>query len=512
MASPKLPPHVSRVDFDTAITQYRALLGDENVLVDPKVLVGYAKIMEPDDDARHAPLGALTPRSVEDIQGILKICNQFKLPVWPISTGKNLGYGSAAPATPGQLVLDLKKMNRIIEFDPVMGTALVEPGVTYPQLIDYMTEHGYEFWTSFPSSGIMAGPVGNTLDRGIGYNRYGENFSHFCGLEVVMADGDVVRTATGGVKDSKTWQNYRWGFGPWVDGLFSQSNFGIVTKMGLWLMPKPKIAKSFMVSWNDDEGLARGIEVTRELRLQGVLETGLVGHAFYGVASAVRRDTLYTGKGAIPAEQIKKICNDAGYDIWMFLATLYGDEARIAADWQAVQQAYAPTGGKLVSQDEGLKPGTPLEHWHAHMTGAPDAAEFGLYNYRGGGGSAWFAPVAQARGSDAVNQLNLIRPILDHYGFEYVGGFLIAERHMEHVMDVLFDRSNPEEAARAHACFEELIAVMGKNGYGVYRTNTGFMLQAAEVYGDAQKKLNHTLKKALDPNNIIAPGKSGISL
>jgi len=57
-----------------------------------------------------------------------------------------------------------------------------------------------------------------------------------------------------------------------------------------------------------------------------------------------------------------------------------------------------------------------------------------------------------------------------------------------------------------------LIKVMGDNGYGLYRTNTGFMDQAADVYGDAQKKLNYTLKMALDPNNIIAPRKSRISL
>lgn len=510
MTAIRLPAHVSSRSYNAAIKAYVKLLGADNVITHADQLVGYGKIMEPDADRNHRPIGALVVSSVEDIQGVLAICNQYKLPVWPISTGKNLGYGTAAPATPGQFILDMRKMNKIIDFDREMGTALIEPGVTYPQLIEYMEANKLPFWTSFPSSGLMAGPVGNTLDRGIGYNRYGENFSHFCGLEVVLANGEVVRTATGGVENSKTWQNYRWGFGPWVDGLFSQSNFGIVTKMGIWLQPVPPKVKTFMVSWNDDEGLARGIDVTRQLRLQGVIETGLVGHAFYGMAAAVRRDTIYAGKGAIPRDQIKKICNDAGMDIWLFMATLYGDDDRIAADWKAVQAAYAPTGGKITSQDQGLKKGTALEHWHAHMTGRPDASEFGLYNYRGGGGSAWFAPVVQARGSDAIHQLSLIRPILDEYGFEYVGGFLIAERHMEHVMDVLFNRDDPAEARRAHECFSKLIAVMGENGYGVYRTNTGFMAQAAKVYGKEQHALNLTLKHALDPNNVIAPGKSGI--
>lgn len=63
---------------------------------------------------------------------------------------------------------------------------------------------------------------------------------------------------------------------------------------------------------------------------------------------------------------------------------------------------------------------------------------------------------------------------------------------------------------RAHDCFKEALSANAAAGYGVYRTNTGFMDQAAESYGPAQKAFNKKLKRALDPNGIIAPGKSGI--
>jgi 4-cresol dehydrogenase (hydroxylating) len=140
---------------------------------------------------------------------------------------------------------------------------LVEPGVTYHQLIDYIKEHDLDMWVSFPASVKIGGPVGNTLDRGVGFNRNGEHVANFCGLEVVLASGEVLRTGLGDVGDGSAWQAFRWGFGPWVDGLFSQSNFGIVTKMGLWLMKKPPKNQVLLVAWNDDD--RRGRQRWRQL-------------------------------------------------------------------------------------------------------------------------------------------------------------------------------------------------------------------------------------------------------
>src|SRR4029453_12959486 len=60
-----------------------------------------------------------------------------------------------------------------------------------------------------------------------------------CGMEVVLANGELLRTGMGALPNAQTWQEYKTGFGAWIDGIFSQSNFGVVTKMGFWLMPEP---------------------------------------------------------------------------------------------------------------------------------------------------------------------------------------------------------------------------------------------------------------------------------
>src|SRR5690606_23657004 len=122
-----LPRGVTREEFDRAIEKFRALLGDENVLVEPERLLPYNKIMLSVENAAHAPSAALTATTVEEVQGIVRICNEHRIPIYPISTGRNFGYGSAAPVQRGQVILDLKKMNRIIKVDPEMCYALVEP-------------------------------------------------------------------------------------------------------------------------------------------------------------------------------------------------------------------------------------------------------------------------------------------------------------------------------------------------------------------------------------------------
>ncbi|BBI64844.1 hypothetical protein HSBAA_61500 [Vreelandella sulfidaeris] len=197
------------------------------------------------EDADYIPSAALLPNDAEQVQELVRICNEYKVPIWTISTGKNLGYGSAAPGETGQVILDLHRMNRIINVDPEVCTALIEPGVTYQQLYDYIQEKGYKLWLDPPAPSAIAGPVGNTLDRGVGYTPYGEHFMFQCGMEVVLANGEMIRTGMGGIENSSSWQVFKWGYGPYIDGLFTQSNYGVVTKMGLWLMPEPPAYRPF---------------------------------------------------------------------------------------------------------------------------------------------------------------------------------------------------------------------------------------------------------------------------
>lgn len=509
-----LPQGVEQAEFDKAVAEFTKLLGTENVIIEKEKIQPYVKIMMSVPDAEHTPSVALTATSVEEIQGILKICNKYKIPVWTISTGRNFGYGSAAPVARGQVILDLKKMNKIIHVDPDLATALVEPGVTYQQLYDYLEENNIPLMLSFSAPSAIAGPLGNTMDRGVGYTPYGEHFMMQCGMEIVLANGEVLRTGMGSVEGDNAWQVFKWGYGPTLDGMFTQSNYGICTKLGFWLMPKPPVYKPFEIQFENESDISDIVEMIRPLRISQVIPNSVViANILWEAATAnAERHQYIDTPGATPDAVLKVIQKDKSLGAWNVYAALYGTQEQVDVNWKIVQDAVKKLGkGKLITEEEAGNT-QPFKYRAELMSGVPNLQEFGLYNWRGGGGSMWFAPVSQARGSECDKQRSLAKKILNKHGLDYVGEFIVGWRDMHHVIDVLYDRSNPEETERANVCFTELLDEFAKEGYAVYRVNTAFQEKVAEIYGPVKRQVEHAIKQALDPNNILAPGKSGISL
>lgn len=508
-----LPPGVSEADFRKALARFRDIVGTEYVVTAAEMIASYTKIMIPESEDKHMPPGALMPRTVEEVQQILAVCNEYRITVWPISTGRNFGYGSAAPARTGSMVLDLRRMNRILEVDAELGYALVEAGVTYQQLADYIAEHDLPLWLDTPMPGPVASPTGNTLDRGVGYTPYGEHFLFQCGMEVVLANGDVLRTGMGALENSNTWQVFKWGYGPYLDGIFTQSNYGVVTKMGFWLMPRPPVYKPFLVKYPDEKDIVTAIDTIRPLRLNQVLvNAGTVSNALWEMAVTTRREALWEGAGQIPDEVVRAEARRRGLGAWNVYAALYGTEEQVEVNWRIVKGAFEASGGQVLTEAD-MDPHDPLWQYRKDMmSGTLSMQEFGLYNYRGGGGSTWFAPVSQARGSETLNQMRMAKTITGEYGIDYVALFIIGWRDMHHIVDLLYDRTDPQEMQGAYACYDKLLHEFAARGYGVYRANTAFMEHTEALYGRVKHDVNVAIKRALDPNGIIAPGKSGIDI
>ena len=512
---PVVPQGVSKDDFLAAITKFEQIVGQDNVLTEEDRLTPYYKTMMPVDDAEYAASAGLQPTPTELVQAIVKVCDEHGIPVWPTSTGRNFGYGTYgtgnAKGHRHQVVIDFRHMNKILEVDAELGTALLEPGVTYQQLVDYLEEKNIPLWVSCPAPSAIASPVGNTLERGVGYTPYGEHFMMQCGMEVVLANGEVLRTAMGGVEGTHAWQVFKWGFGPYLDGIFTQSNFGIVTKLGLWLMPKPPVYKPFCIQFPDDDDIATIVDMMRPLRISGTIPNAVVfAYVLYEASAVFPRSKYYDGTGAMPKDAIEKMKKEEGFGAWNIYAALYGTKEQVDVNWQIVLDAVSAHGkGKIITEAEAA--GTePFDYRAALMRGGMNLQEFGLYRWRGGGGSMWFAPVTVAKGSETLAQTKLATEILNKWGFDYCGEYIVGMRDMHHIIDLLFDKTDEEDTKNAHACMAELIEEFRKRGYAVYRTNNEFMDQVADCYGPVQRQVNQTLKRALDPKGIIAPGKSGI--
>ncbi len=499
--TPTTPDQVTLSDFRAALQEFIQVVGKDWVYTSPEHLRPYQKIMLANDATRFSPSAVISPASVTEVQGILAICNRYSIPVWPTSTGRNFGYGSSLPATRGQLILDLKRMNRIIEVDAELGTALVEPGVTYQQLQDYLKKHKLPLWLDFPGPGPIVGPLGNTLERGGGNTPYGDHFAHACGMEVVLANGKILKTGMGSIPNTTSWQVFKYGYGPYLDGIFTQSNFGVVTKMGLWLMPEPAGYQTIMVQF-DEAHLSEAVNIMRNLQLQRVVtNVGVMVSDVMAISTFMKRQDIYTGTGAVPRALIQEKASAFGIADWNMTFTLYGTDAQIKPNLDIVNAAFKPIEARI---NPDFHDGSQVNELSLNS--------FGILNWIGGGGLAWFAPVAPAKGQDAVKQAAMARRILGQYGFDYLAAPTLNGRDLHHLIAIVHNHNDAQQKARAAACFEQLVTEFSAEGYGLYRVGIDFMDKLADIYGETNREVNRAIKQALDPNGILAPGKSGIRL
>jgi len=202
----RIPTGVSAANFSAALAAFKRVVGDEWVFTSDADVDLYRDAYSPlagQPDERRAS-AAVAPATSEQVQGVVRIANQYGIPLYAISTGKNLGYGGSAPAYTGSVVVDLKRMNRIIEVDEANASVLVEPGVSYFDLYNHLRAIGSKLWIDCPDPG-WGSVVGNAIDRGGGYTmaNYRNHFESHCGMEVVLPDGELLPPAWARSRDPR---------------------------------------------------------------------------------------------------------------------------------------------------------------------------------------------------------------------------------------------------------------------------------------------------------------------
>lgn len=504
------PKGHSPEDFNRAFADFAGVVGKEWVFATDLDRDTYRDVYQPSNEERHAPAGAVAPASVEEVQALLRLANERKVPLWPVSRGKNLGYGGAAPAMSGTIVLDLTRMNRILDIDERRGHCLLEPGVGFFQLYNHLRDSKIPLWLSIPAN-AWGSVIGNALDRGIGYTPYGENTAQLCGLEVALPSGDLVRTGMGAMAGSRAWQISKYGFGPAWDQMFAQSNFGVVTKAGMWLMPEPEATLSLSFQLPEREDIVWALELLADLRLRRVIDTSVtIGNYIRLVTMTTQRDEWYRGEGALPESVGAEIRRKLGIGWWNFTVSLFGYESVIEANARIVKDAFA---GRRIPEiaEKRWRRGEPIENSAANI---PTVYFLQVVNWWGGrGGHMGFSPTLPIDGEEAFRQFESTRRRYDEFGLDHYGGFTLAERSMTNVNMILYDRDDEDLTRRAHGLFQTLIDDAAKAGYGEYRTHLSYMDAVADTFDfndHALWRLNETLKDAIDPNGILAPGKSGI--
>jgi 4-cresol dehydrogenase (hydroxylating) len=543
------------------LARLRVIVGDRHALADKEVLERYSRDLSPWERTCAV---VVYPGCTEEVRAVVKVAAEHGIPVWPFSKGKNWGYGATVAWEHGAIVVLLERMNRIIEVNEELAYAVIEPGVTQKQLNDHLKQNNIKLWADCTDSTPHGSVLGNALERGVGYTRYGDHFGHLCGLEVVLPTGEVIRTG-GGPANAQTWHTYKYGTGPYIEGLFSQSNLGIVTQAGVWLMPEPETFTCFFCEVRRAEDLPDVVDALRRLALTGAVQSNVHLVNDYASLFVLRRYPYELLQGRTHLSPEVRAALRRQYHIAPFTLTggLYGSAAQVRASRARIRQELWPLGKLTFLDDRRVALLRRLAAWVSKTRGVPvlsalarlakrlllspaplevlEVVQHVYPIYKGIPGDTivtraeyfkcrrpipagepdpirdrcgllWFAPAVPMTGTHLKQILGICEPLFDRHGFDFSLAFILLNpRTFVALMEICYDRDNPAESARAVALHDDLTEQTMRVGYQQYRIGVAY---SDRVLGGAPeyRQVMDAIKSALDPVGILAPGRYGVGL
>ncbi len=539
-----MPPGVSEQTFAQAIAEFRDAVGAEWVFTSDEDIGLYRDAYSPlwNEPEERMASAAVAPETVEQVQAVVRIANRHGIPLYPISTGRNLGYGGAAPAMTGSVVVDLKRMNRVLEISEDQASILVEPGVSYFEAYEYIQERGLKLWLDVPDPG-WGSLVGNALDRGLGntMTQYRNHFDAHCGMEIVLPDGEVLRTGMGAMPSAETWQQYKAGYGPWIDGIFSQSSYGIVTKMGFWLMPQPEAYATLSINayrYGDLDAVIKLMTKAESLRMfhgnpdlhSPLLGTPGVNNVMKFVLEGpppvpkelldLRRETKLGYSADIEAYALRE---EMPY--WQLDLVFYGAPELIEGSRAALRRMFsAIPDAAFVDSDILSVPFTDEQRdaIHPSSIGQPSLKIFSVgtrSNWNDAPpthGHLWFSPIIP-RTAEAVIEANRVFGELSReLNVPAFGLFSLPYCFFERAFTFIQNfpvTEDPDQNRQMRANFERFVDVAAEQGWAEYRTPVAFqdkILSTFSFNDHILRRFHEQLKDAVDPKGIISPGRYGI--
>lgn len=526
-------------DHATAMREWAQVVGADQVVTNAAQL-GAAETST--FATSHRIPAIVRPANRAEVQECLRIAILRRVPVYPIGSGKNWGYGSRVPASDGCVLLDLSRMNRIVDFSEELAYVTVEPGVTQAQLFAFLKEKGSRLWMDATGASPDCSLIGNTMERGFGHTPYGDHFAHSCGLEVVLPQGDVIETGFARFPAAKTAALHRWGVGPTLDGLFSQSNLGIVTRMTIWLMPAPEYFQAYYFRCETNEGLTAIVDALRPLRLDGTIRSASHIANDYKVLAALQQYPWEAANGKTPLDSglMAKFRDELKIGAWNGSGALYGTRAQVREARRLLRRALAGKATRLQFLDDRLlrlaarfaRPYQFFSGWNLErmlavlkpvyglMQGVPtDHPLFSTYwrkrtlppasmdPDRDGCGLLWCSPVAPNDGRCAQELTGIATELLLRHGFEpAISITVLNDRTISCIISLGYDREVAGEDERATNCYHELLAGLALRGYHSYRLGIGSMSSMGNA-DSTYSELLQALKGMLDPTGILAPGR-----
>jgi len=450
------------------LAQLRKIVGAENVLTAQEDLVAYS--FDGTAALQQLPGGVVFATTTKQVANILQLANETQTPIVTRGSGTGLSGGSLPSAN--CVVLCLAKMNRILELDRSNLTMLAEPGVTTLAIFEAATEAGL-FYPPDPGSMKISTIGGNVAENSGGLRglKYGITRNYVMGLEVVLPNGEVLWTGNKCVKDVAGYS---------LRDLFigSEGTLGVITKVLLRLIPKPAAKKTMVATFAQMEAAAQCVsdiiaaqiipctlEFLDRTTIRCVEDFAKVGLPLDCEALLLMETDGHSAAVAEEAAKMEELARKSG-----------ALEVRVAKD-EAEATKLATARRSAFSALARLSPTTILED-------------------------------ATVPRSELAKMIRFVAETAKKYQLS-VGTFgHMGDGNLHPTF--LTDERNREEMQRVEAAFEEIFdeairlggTITGEHGVGVAKKS--FLPKFA---GDAQMRVMRELRRALDPNGILNPGK-----
>lgn len=439
----------------------------EAVLTDPDVTSSYANDMASFCEAG-TPAVVVLPRTVEQVQHVMRVATELRIPVVP--QGARTGLSGAANASEGCIVLSLVKMDRILEISPVDRIAVVEPGVINATLSRAVNEHGL-YYPPDPSSWEMCTIGGNigTASGGLCCVKYGVTAEYVLGLDVVLADGRLMSTGRRTAKGVAGYDLTRLFVG-------SEGSLGIVVRATLALRPQPP--QQLVLAAEFASAAAACDAVCR------IMEGGHVP----SLLELMDRTTV---------KAVNDMANMGLPESTEALLLAAFDTLDPAADLTAVGALCEAAGAtQVVPADDAAESELLLQARRLSLTGL-EAVK----------GTTMIDDVCVPR-SKLAEMLEGVDRIAEKYQLT-IGVVAHAGDGNTHPT-VCFDAGDPDESRRARESFDEIMAlglelggtITGEHGVGVLKKEW-----LAREIGPVGVEMQRAIKTAFDPLGILNPGK-----
>jgi 4-cresol dehydrogenase (hydroxylating) flavoprotein subunit len=528
----------SLASTEYAFAEWEHAIGTVNVRRTPDEIARYRAGTTP---SNVLILGALLPQDRDQVVDLIRIAGTYRVPIYPISTGRNWGYGDARPVRDGCVIVDMSEMNRILDMDPELGVVTIEPGVTQMDLYRYLDNNDLKFMVPTTGAGPGCSIIGNALERGYGITPQADHFLGLNWIEAVLPCGEIYQTPLTYLTAEVADKAFKWGVGPYLDGLFSQGAFGVVTRAAITLVQTPEIVEAFYFRLESNESLQSYTGCVQDLLTKlGPMVGGVNLMNARRVLSMVIPYPAATHAGVLSGDQLRDAMNEEDVPCWLGLGSLYGSKPMIAVARNVVRDCLKPidrrvrfVNSKTISRRQTLAELFPevigrrllrtIRRARGHLDileGHPSEVALGLSYWRSGNGKPatdldpardtcgllWYAPIVPMKKSIVRNAVDTVERVCKENSIEPLMTLTaLSNRCFDLTVPILFSQEDSAQTDDARRCYRQLFKEGQQVGVAPYRVGIEGMpllVQATPYW-----QLVSSLKGAVDPENIMAPGR-----